>query len=1061
MRFAHYFTDRPVLAAVVSITIVVVGIIASLNLPIERHPEIAPPTVVVTATYPGASAQTIADTVATPIEQEVNGVDDMLYMTSQAIKDGTMQLTVTFDVGTDLDLAQVLVQNRVALAEPRLPEEVRRTGISVRKSSPALSIVVNLFSTDGRYDQLYLSNYALIQIRDVIARIPGVGDVFIFGARDYSMRVWLNPEELASRNLTAADVIHAIREQNVEVAAGELGQPPVSKPVDFELTITAAGRLSSPEEFDDIVIKTGKDGRVTRLHDIARTELGASNYATNVYKGKQTAVAIPIFQEPGSNLLATKAKVIEAMEALKSEFPPGLDYRVVYDTTIFIEDSIEAVVKILLEAILIVLIVVMVFLQNWRAILIPMLAVPVSIIGTFAVMAVLGFSINTLSLAAMVLAVGIVVDDAIVVVENVERNLADGLGRRAATFRAMEEVSGPIMASALVLVAVFVPTAFMAGISGQFYRQFALTIAASTVISALNSLTLSPALAALLLQGPDEKRDPAQRVINGLLGWFFAIYNRLFERVRNTYVALTKRLVRLGPLVVLSYCMLIGLTVYGFSQIPAGFIPNEDQGHAFGFVRLPDAASIERTDAVARRARDIVLDTPGVENVMSVVGWSIVSRGNQGNATTMFIPFEDFEQRQKAGLHADKIIAELNKRLSVIEDAFIVIIPPPPVRGIGNIGGVKMQIQDRGARGIEALQAAADDLAHATQGIPGIARAFTTFRANVPQLYVDVDRTQAESLGVPVESIFDTLQVYLGSLYVNDFNLFGRTYRVIAQAEPAYREEPGDITRMETRNLNGEMVPLGTLVNVEETWGSDINYRFNLFPSAEVNAAAVPGVSSRELVDILSQLAEHTLPRGFSYEWTELAYLQNLAGDSGMYILGLCVLFVFLALAGFYESWSMPLAVVLIVPLCVLSAIAALWYFNMSVSIFAQIVFVVLIGLASKNAILIVEFAKELQDRGMDRFEAAVEAARLRLRPIVMTSFAFIFGVLPLATAVGAGAEGRKALGIPVLSGMLGVTMFGLLFTPVFYVLVRRFSKTQAAAGGTAASGVEALEESD
>jgi multidrug efflux pump len=1043
MRVAHYFTDRPVFAAVVSITIVVVGTIAAVNLPIQRHPDIAPPTVVVTANYPGASAQTIADTVATPIEQEVNGVDEMLYMTSQSVKDGTMQLTVTFDIGTDLDIAQVLVQNRVALALPHLPEEVRRTGISVRKSSPDLSLVVNLYSTDGRYDQLYLSNYALIQIRDVLARVPGVGDVHIFGARDYSMRVWLDPEELASRNLTAMDVVDAIREQNVEVAAGALGQPPVSKPVDLELSITAAGRLSDADEFGDIVIKTGADGRVTHLHDVARTELGAANYASNVYMGRRTAVAIPIFQEPGSNSLETKAKVVEAMDDLKANFPPGLDYRIVYDTTIFIDDSIHEVVRILVEAVLIVLVVVMIFLQNWRAILIPMLAVPVSIIGTFAVMALLGFSINTLSLAAMVLAVGIVVDDAIVVVENVERNLAAGLDRRAATFQAMEEVSGPIIASALVLSAVFIPTAFMAGISGQFYRQFALTIAASTVISAINSLTLSPALAALLLQSPSDRKDRAQRSIDVLLGWFFRLYNRAFDRVRNGYVALTKRLVRSGAPVLLVYAILIGLTVFGFAQIPTGFIPEEDQGFIFGFIQLPDAASIERTDAVARRARDIVLATPGVKNVMTIAGWSIVSRGNQPNVATLFIPLRDFEERAHEGRHALDIVADLNRRLSIIQDGFIAIVPPPPVRGIGNVGGVKLQIQDRGARGIEALQAAADDLAHAASQLPEFGRAFTTFRANVPQIYVDVDRTQAESLGVPVETIFDTLQVYLGSLYANDFNLFGRTYRVIVQADARYREEPADITRMETRNANGEMVPLGTLVEVQESWGADTNYRFNLFPSAEVNAAAVPGISSSDAIALLSGLAAQVLPLGFSFEWTELAYLQNRVGDSGIIIFALCVLFVFLTLAAFYESWSMPIAVVLIVPLCVLSAIAALWYFDMSISIFAQIVFIVLVGLASKNAILIVEFAKELQDRGNDRFTAAVEAARLRLRPIVMTSFAFIFGVLPLATAVGAGAEGRKALGIPVLSGMLGVTVFGLIFTPVFYVIVRRFSKSK------------------
>ncbi|KFI22464.1 efflux RND transporter permease subunit [Nitrosococcus oceani] len=1040
MNFARFFTDHPVFASVLSILIIIIGSLAILTLPIERHPQIAPPTVVVSTTYPGASGETVAKTVATPLEQEINGVEDMLYMSSQATNDGALRLTITFELGTDLDKAQVLVQNRVALAEPRLPEEVRRMGISVRKSSPDLSLVVNIISPDQRYDQIYLSNYALIHVREALARLPGVGDIALFGGRDYSMRVWLDPESLASRELTAMDVVRAIREQNVQVAAGTLGEPPIPGSTDLQLTVNTMGRLTEAEQFGKIIVKTGTEGQVTYVRDIARIELGAASYASNLYLGSQPTVGIIIFQRPGSNALETKQAVMETMERLAKDFPPGIAYRVVYDTTTFIEESVKSVVKVLFEAVLIVLVVVLVFLQNWRATLIPMLAVPVSLIGTFAVLAALGFSLNTLTLAAMVLAIGIVVDDAIVVVENVERNLEAGLPRREATLKAMGEVSGAIIAMALVLGAVFIPTAFISGVTGQFYQQFALTIAAATIISAINSLTLSPALSAIFLKSPDEKKDFLQCWLDRLFGWFFKGFNWVFGWFWTKYTLLIRRLVRMSVLMLGIYGGLLGLTYLGFTQVPTGFIPQEDQGYLIVFAQLPDAASLERTDAVLRRANEIILDTKGILSTNAVAGWSVIMRGNQPNVGTIFVILDPFSERTEENLGANAIAETLQQRLGEIQEAFIGVFPPPSVRGIGNLGGFKMEIQDQGGRGLHALQDAVEQVIITGNQTPELSGLFTTFRANVPQIYLDIDRTQARSMGVPLSNVFDTLQVYLGSLYVNDFNLFGRTFRVVAQADGAFRDQPEDIYLLKTRNVSGEMVPLGALVDIQETTGPDKVNRYNLFPAAEVNGDAMPGISSGQAISLMEAIAERELPRGFGFEWTELTYQQILAGNTAVYIFPLCVLFVFLVLAAQYESWSLPLAVILIVPMCLLSAIMGIWFMGMDNNIFTQIGFIVLIGLASKNAILIVEFAKQLQDKqGLNRYKAAVESSRLRLRPILMTSFAFVFGVLPLVIAEGAGAESRELLGVAVLSGMLGVTFFGLVFTPIFYVVVRTF----------------------
>ncbi|WP_019866086.1 efflux RND transporter permease subunit [Methylovulum miyakonense] len=1037
-RFAHFFIDKPIFASVLSILIVLVGGLALIGLPITQYPEIAPPTVVITATYAGANAKVVAETVATPIEQEVNGVEDMLYMSSQSTNSGNMALTITFKPGTNLDKAQVLVQNRVALAEPKLPEEVRRQGISVKKRSPDLSLVVNLVSPDKRYDSVYMSNYALLQIKDTLARLPGVGDILVFGARDYSMRLWLNPEQIAARNLTASDVVSAIREQNIQVAAGVVGQQPSKENADFQYTVSTMGRLMEAEQFAGIVIKKGKDGQVTYLKDVARIELGAKDYNSGLFLDGEPTVGLAIFQLPGSNALDTKKAVVEAMEKLKTRFPKGLDYNMVYDTVVFVQQSIDAVVKTLFEALLLVVIVVVVFLQNWRATVIPLLAVPVSLIGTFAVMAAMGLSLNTLSLFGLVLAIGIVVDDAIVVVENVERHIAQGLSAREATRLAMDEVVGPIVATALVLVAVFVPTAFITGVSGAFYKQFALTIAVSTVISAFNSLTLSPALCALMLDNAHGKKDKFTRLLDSLLGWFFNAFNRFFDRFSAGYSRLVGRMIRMTAVVLVLYLGLNGLNFLAFEKVPAGFIPQQDQGYLILFAQLPDAASLARTQAVVQQASKIVLDTEGVKHINAYAGFSILSGSSHSNVATMFARLNDFDKR--AGhpeLHADAVIKKLQQRLAQVEDARIAVFAPPPIRGMSSVGGFKLQIQDRTNAGIDALKDTNAELIAKGNQLPGLVGLFTTFRASVPQLFVDVDRTRVKSMGVPLKDVFDTLQIYLGSMYVNDFNQFGRTYQVVAQADSDFRMKPEDIAELKTRNQQGGMVPLGSLVNVQNIAGPDNITRYNMYPAAEINGGTLPGVSSGQAIEMMGKLMDGELPPGFAFEWTELSLQQVLAGNVALLVFPLSVIFVFLALAAQYESWSLPFAVILIVPMCILSSMAGVWLSDMDNNIFTQIGFIVLVGLACKNAILIVEFAKQRQESGLSRFDAAVEASKIRLRPILMTSFAFIMGVFPLVVAEGAGAESRRLLGTAVFSGMIGVTLFGLLLTPVFYVAVQ------------------------
>ena len=958
-RFTHFFIDRPIFASVISIIIVLVGGLALIGLPIAQYPEIAPPTVVVSATYPGANAKVVAETVATPIEQEVNGVEEMLYMSSQSTNSGSMALTITFKPGTDLDKAQVLVQNRVALAEPKLPQEVSRQGISVKKRSPDLSLVVNLISPDKRYDSVYLSNYALLQIKDTLARLPGVGEIMVFGARDYSMRLWLNPEKVAARNLTASDVVNAMREQNIQVAAGVVGQLPTKESTDFQYTVSTTGRLMEAEQFADIVIKKGADGQVTRLKDVARIELGAKDYNSALFLDGEPTVGLAIFQLPGSNALETKKAVVETMEKLKTRFPEGLDYNMVYDTVVFVQQSINAVAKTLFEAILLVLLVVVIFLQNWRATIIPLLTVPVSLIGTFAVMAAMGLSLNTLSLFGLVLAIGIVVDDAIIVVENVERHIATGLSARDATRKAMEEVVGPIIATALVLVAVFVPTAFITGVSGAFYKQFALTIAVSTVISAFNSLTLSPALCALLLDRAHGDKDWFTRLIDRLFGRFFAGFNRFFDSFSEGYARLVGRLIRMIAVVLVLYVGLNGLNFLAFEKVPTGFIPQQDQGYLILYAQLPDAASLARTQEMVQQANRIILETKGVKHLNAYAGFSILSGSSQSNVATMFARLDDFDQR--AGhpeLHANAIIKSLQQRLAQVEGAHIAVFAPPPIRGMSTVGGFKLQVQDRTNAGIEALQGTVNELIAKGNQQPGLVGLFTTFRASVPQLFLDVDRTRAKSMDVPLKEVFDTLQIYLGSMYVNDFNSFGRTYQVVAQADSEFRMKPEDITELKTRNLQGGMVPLGSLMSVKEITGPDKITRYNMYPAAEINGSTLPGVSSGQAITVMNKLLGAELPPGFDFEWTELSLQQVLAGNVAMLVFPLSVIFVFLALAAQYESWSLPFAVILIVPMCILSSLAGVWLRGMDNNIFTQIGFIVLVGLASKNAILIVEFAK-------------------------------------------------------------------------------------------------------
>src|SRR5688572_30040816 len=1044
MKFSSYFIDRPVFAAVLSAFITIAGAIALFKLPVSEYPEVVPPSVVVRAAYPGANPKVISETVAAPLEQEIVGVEDMLYMSSQATMDGTLALTVTFRIGTDVDRAQVQVQNRVAQALPRLPEDVRAIGVSTLKSSPAFLMVVHLTSPDGRYDSLYLRNYATLNIRDTLARLQGVGDVRVFGAGDYAMRVWLDPRKMSARDLTTGDVVAAIREQNVQVAAGQVGAPP-AEGSEFQLALNAQGRLENEEEFGDVVVKTGQNGEVVFLRDIARLELGAATYATQSLLANENAVAIPVYQSPGSNALELSNKVRADMETLKESFPAGMDYEIIYDPTQFVRQSIDAVIKTLLEAVALVVLVVILFLQTWRASVIPLVAVPVSVIGTFAVLYALGFSINTLSLFGLVLAIGIVVDDSIVVVENVERHIATGKRPLEATKLAMQEVSRPIIAITLVLCAVFVPVAFVEGLTGQFYRQFALTIAISTVISAFNSLTLSPALAAVLLKPHGAKPDALTRGMDKVFGGVFKRFNRGFAAAGDGYSRAVTHTVRRAPIAIAIYAGLVALTWFGLSSLPGGFIPQQDKNYLVGIVQLPPAASIDRTDAVVRRIGEIAKAQAGVLSSVQFAGVSANGFAASSSSALVFFPLKDFEDRKGKGMSAGEIAGALNAQFSQIQDAYIAVFPPPPVIGLGMLGGFKLNVQDRQNRGAEALYAAVQDAIGKAYQDPRLAGVFSSYQINVPQLDVNVDRLKAKRQGVKVSDVFQTLQVNLGSVYVNDFNRFGRTYRVVAQADAPFRSQVDDILPLKTRNATGEMVPLGSMISVEESFGPDLVERFNGYPSADINGGPAPGYSSGEAQAVISGILDKSLPHGMTYEWTDLAYQQIDAGSSALWVFPLCVLFVFLVLAAQYESFSLPLAIILIVPLAVLSGAAGIYLQGGDINIFTQIGFLVLVALASKNAILIVEFAKHLEDEGRDRFQAVLEAARLRLRPIVMTSIAFIMGVMPLVLASGAGSEVRRAMGATVFAGMIGVTLFGLLLTPVFYVLVRRARATPAA----------------
>lgn len=1129
---SHFFIDRPIFATVLSVVILIVGGVAYVGLPIAQYPDVAPPTVQVTATYPGANATTVAETVATPIELEINGVERMLYMSSKCTNDGQMMLDVTFELGTNLDTAQVLVQNRVAVAEAKLPEEVKRIGVTTKKKSPSILMCVNLISPDNSYNQLYLSNFATLTVKDELARIEGVGDVSFLGPRDYSMRVWLDPNKLAAKSMTATDVIKAIKEQNVQVAAGRIGQPPVTAgtAVPFQLPVNVQGRLSDPKQFEQIVIKTGESGQLVYLRDVVRDtiptkdsnpeergiELGAKNYDVNSYLDGQPSVTLAVFQLPGSNALTTAEAIRAKMEELKQKsFPEGVDYRIEYDTTVFVEESIASVFHTLIEAFILVFIVVLVFLQNWRATIIPMVAVPVSLIGTLAVMSAMGFSLNNLSLFGLVLAIGIVVDDAIVVVENVERWLAEGLSPRDASRKAMDEVTGPVIAIALVLCAVFVPTAFMAGISGEFYKQFALTIAAATIISAFNSLTLSPALSALLLKphghgehghtqqealpklgiaiiggliayvflltpiahmlgyeaahteghghggpvGPTWLRFAVfalgavvgyllSRFVNLLLGGFFKGFNWVFDVTIKGYGGIVSVFLRLCVIILLIYGGLIGLTVLSLKAVPQGFIPDQDKGYLVANIQLPDGASLDRSEALVKKLSEEARATEGVAHTIDLPGYSTILSTNISNVGGMFIILSPFEERAgNPELSAPAILRKLMQKFSQHQEAQVAVFGAPPVEGLGSTGGFKLQIEDRRGAGLRAVQGAVQNLAETGSADPRMARLISTFSVAQPQLFVEIDREKAKSQNVSLDEIHSTLQTYLGSAYVNDFSFQNRNWQVNVQAAPDFRMRPEDIGRLEVRNASGQRVQLRTLVNVKNTSGPPIVNRYKLFPSAELTGSTVPGVSSGQAVAIMEDLAKRELPSTMSFEWTELTLQQNLAAEDVLtkLVFPLAVVFVLLVLSAQYESWSLPMAIILIVPMCILAAMCGVMLASLDNNIFVQIGLVVLVGLAAKNAILIVEFAKQLEDQGKPRYEATVDASKLRLRPILMTSFAFILGVVPLVLAKGAGAEMRSTLGIAVFSGMLGVTIFGVFFTPVFYYVIRYFTARKTA----------------
>jgi multidrug efflux pump subunit AcrB len=1099
--FSKFFINRPIFASVLSIIITLAGWLALRSLPIAQYPEITPPTVEVSAIYPGANAQVVADTVAAPVEQQVNGVEGMLYMSSQCTNDGTYALTVTFQNGVDLNMAQVLVQNRVSLALPILPDLVKRRGVTVKKKSPNVLMIVNLFSPDNKRDNLYLSNYATIQLKDELSRLNGVGDITYMGERDYSMRLWLDPEKMATRSLTASDVVRAIEEQNTQVAAGQLGQPPIAPGQVFQFTMSTMGRLTDVDQFAEMILKTDSRGRIVRLGDVtSKIELGAQAYDQSCTLNGRPSVALSIYQLPGSNALETAGRVRAKMAEMKDRFPDGVAYDIVYDTTPFIEQSINEVYLTLRDAVILVAIVVLLFLQNWRSAIIPLVAVPVAIIGTFAVMAGFGFSLNNLTLFGLVLAIGIVVDDAIVVVEAVEHHMERGLEPREATLEAMRQVSGPVIAVGLVLSAVFVPCAFIAGIMGQFFRQFALTIAVSTLISAFNSLTLSPALTALLLRPQDKETAPplprlafpaigawlgwtwlwpwlgetanllssqfpdlisrlpewflpamvvsacavlgwlVSRPLNWILGTAFRAFNAGFAKATTGYVQLVGRLLRVSIVVLIIYAGLLVLTYHGFAVAPKGFIPAQDKGYLLVNVQLPDSASVQRTSQVMRQVEEIALRSDGVKNTVAVAGQSLLLNANAPNFGAMFVMLDDFDKRRKPGLSADEIAVRLQDALQKeIADGIVTIFGAPPLEGLGTAGGFKVVVEDRGDTGLDSLQQVADNIVRSGSDTPGLQGLYTSFRANTPWLYLNIDRTQAKSMSVSIAELFNVLQVYLGSLYVNDFNRFGRTWQVNVQASPDYRRQIEDLKQLKIRSDTGKMVPLGTLATVEERSGPVLIMRNNKYPAAAVNVTSAPGVSSGQVIDRAASVAHQALARSMRYEWTELALLQLQTGNTAMLVFLLAVVLVFLVLAAQYESWSLPLAVILVVPMCLLFSVAGVLFARLDVNVFTQVGFVVLVGLACKNAILIVEYAKVQREKGVERFDATLAACRLRLRPIIMTSFAFILGVVPLLISEGAGAEMRRTLGTAVFAGMLGVTLFGIFLTPVFYYVIQWF----------------------
>ncbi len=1080
---SHFFIDRPIFASVLSIVITLAGGVAVWTLPIAQYPDVTPPTVLVTASYPGANALTVRDTVAQPIEAQVSGVEGMMYMSSQCTNDGTYSLTVTFKLGMDPNMAQVLVQNRVSLATPVIPPLVQREGINVQKMLPSRLMIVNLYAPDGRYDATYLSNYATIEIRDELGRLPGVADIGYLGQRDYSMRLWLDPNKLAALGLTADDVVSAVAQQNVQVAAGQVGQQPVPKGQQFQYTINTQGRLTDPDQFADIIVKVGQGGpagaqaaqtsaqaaavssaggptsmtaqpaqsgtagtavgqaaSIVRVRDLSRVELGAQSYDQSATLDGKPSVALSVYQLPGSNALDTARQVYAKMDQLKQRFPEGLAYEIVYDTTPFIRESVWEVVRTLLEAVGLVALVVLVFLQNWRATLIPLIAVPVAIVGTFAVMALLRFSLNNLSLFGLVLAIGIVVDDAIVVVENVERWLEQGLSPRDAARKAMDEVTGPVIAIALVLGAVFVPCTFIGGMTGQFFRQFAVTIAVSTAFSAFNSLTLSPALAALLLRPPHQTHDPLTWLLDRGLGWFFRGFNAAFGATVSAYTRSVGWLLRVSLVVLLVYCGLLGLTYWEFERVPTGFVPEQDKGYLLLNVQLPDSASVERTQRLMARIEKLALDTPGVAHTVGISGQSLILNANAPNLGSMYVMLAPFEDRGGPGLTANAIAASLQERCrKEVRGAVVTTFNAPPIEGLGTTGGFRLIIEDRGNLGLGELQRVSDQVAGGGNQTPGLVGLFNSSRSDTPWLYLDIDRSKCLALGLTMDQVFSALEYNLGSYYVNNFNQFGRNWQVNVQDSPQFRRRVRDIGQLQVRNNQGQMVRLATVLSVRNTSGPVLILRYNMYAAAAVTGNTAPGTSSGQAVPLMEGIANRELPRSMAYEWTELMYLQNQAGNTAMYVFALGVVFVFLTLEALYESWKLPLAVILVVPMCLLCSVAGVDLAGQDITIFVQIGFVVLVGLACKNAILIVEFAKQQQDAGLERRQATLEAVRLRLRPILMTSFAFILGVVPLAIATGAGAEMRRSLGIAVFAGMLGVTLFGIFLTPVFYYVIQSF----------------------